>query len=450
MLDAFLHKDENIQQALGLIAEEIDAEEGIVHDKYMTPYLTKLAIVALTRLVNIPVLEAEVDAKDNTVMAVLRDGIATSFNTLNKLHIALIAAINAHAILTNNPHSLTKTQVGLSNLPNAKSDAITLNDSNTLVTSKAVKTLNDNKEPAFGRNTAFNKNFGSGNNDIPKGDHTHRVLVNNNITRVTAHNTGAIVNGELTVNNNIQSNKEIISRNFYELRPSGAALLARRTFFGRYSADDFSFIRVDKTDGVPNYGAFFQFKENGELQTSLVLAVTSGGNKTWDLIQSGNEFNFAGNGLTSTSCAINYRRSGSGTGTSQIEDYYFCKGYATSTTTLLSDVNAKDFNYYGGINNLSDERLKRNVIPLTGGARALIKQLSPILYLLHSPDDEGKTIPDRLGLIAQQVETIIPHAVKTHKNGIKSIDYSKLVIPLIKAFQEQENELDTSKQIYRQ
>ncbi len=143
MLEAFLHKDENIQQALGLIAEEIEAIEGVVHDKYMTPYLSKLAIIALTRLADIPALETEVDVKDDAVKTVLRDGIATNINTLNKLHIELITAINIHAALTNNPHSVTKIQVGLGNIPNAKSDEITLNDSNILATSKSIKILND-------------------------------------------------------------------------------------------------------------------------------------------------------------------------------------------------------------------------------------------------------------------------------------------------------------------
>ncbi len=145
LIDAFVHRDDDLQSLSGAIAEIVEAQQGVVNDKYMTPFLTKIAIEALTRLVNIPQLEAEVDAKDVTVRVVLRDGIATGLNTLNKLHIALTAAINAHAALTNNPHNVTKTQVGLTNLPNAKSDAITLNSSVTLATSKAVKTLNHNK-----------------------------------------------------------------------------------------------------------------------------------------------------------------------------------------------------------------------------------------------------------------------------------------------------------------
>lgn len=55
----------------------------------------------------------------------------------------LTALIEAHIEDTDNPHAVTKTQVGLSNIPNAKSDAINLDDSNTLATSKAVDDLRE-------------------------------------------------------------------------------------------------------------------------------------------------------------------------------------------------------------------------------------------------------------------------------------------------------------------
>lgn len=41
----------------------------------------------------------------------------------------------------NNPHAVTKLQVGLDNLPNAISDAIDLNDTNSLASSKAVNDM---------------------------------------------------------------------------------------------------------------------------------------------------------------------------------------------------------------------------------------------------------------------------------------------------------------------
>lgn len=52
-------------------------------------------------------------------------------------------ALNAHEARTDNPHGVTKAQVGLGNLPNAKSDSVTLASTTTLATSLAVKTVKD-------------------------------------------------------------------------------------------------------------------------------------------------------------------------------------------------------------------------------------------------------------------------------------------------------------------
>ena len=61
----------------------------------------------------------------------------------DKLNETIIDLIN-HKNDKDNPHEVTKQQVGLGNLPNKKSDSVTLNDSESLATSKAVKTVQDN------------------------------------------------------------------------------------------------------------------------------------------------------------------------------------------------------------------------------------------------------------------------------------------------------------------
>lgn len=158
LIDAFIHRDDDLQGFIGELAEISEAQEGIVNDKYMSPLLTKLAIYALSRLADIPELEAEVNAKDDRVKATLRDGIASGLDTLNKLHTALNNAITAHAALTNNPHTVTKAQVGLSNIPNAKSDSVSLSDSNTLASSKAVHDLRDQLSSLIGAHAGVTDN----------------------------------------------------------------------------------------------------------------------------------------------------------------------------------------------------------------------------------------------------------------------------------------------------
>ncbi len=49
LIEAFVHRDDNLQSIFGQIAEVNEATQGLVNDKYMTPFLTKIAIEALTR-----------------------------------------------------------------------------------------------------------------------------------------------------------------------------------------------------------------------------------------------------------------------------------------------------------------------------------------------------------------------------------------------------------------
>lgn len=98
-------------------------------------------------------------------------------NSISNLAFALNGLANdlaAHETYKDNPHAVTKAQVGLSNIPNAKSDSYSLDDSNTLATSKAVHdAFLSNKIAAVG-----SKYFG----DLSGGDKNFQVLHNGNIT----------------------------------------------------------------------------------------------------------------------------------------------------------------------------------------------------------------------------------------------------------------------------
>jgi len=89
-------------------------------------------------------------------------------------------------------------------------------------------------------------------------------------------------------------------------------------------------------------------------------------------------------------------------------------------------------------NTSSDARLK-NVL---GEAKGLdiINQLNPVNFEWK---ESGK-IQD--GLIAQEIEPLIPEAVSTNEHtGFYEMDYSKLVTPLIKAIQEQQSIIEDLK-----
>ena len=62
LLEAFIHRDDNLTQILGQMAEINEAQQGLVTDKYMSPLLVYQAIKALTRVANIPELIPEIEA----------------------------------------------------------------------------------------------------------------------------------------------------------------------------------------------------------------------------------------------------------------------------------------------------------------------------------------------------------------------------------------------------
>lgn len=82
----------------------------------------------------------------------------------------------------------------------------------------------------------------------------------------------------------------------------------------------------------------------------------------------------------------------------------------------------------------SDERLKLNITPITS-ALDKINSITGVEYdwntdlqLTHSGHD--------VGVLAQEIEAIIPEAVITHANGYKAVRYEKIIPLLIQAIKE--------------
>jgi trimeric autotransporter adhesin len=143
----------------------------------------------------------------------------------------------------------------------------------------------------------------------------------------------------------------------------------------------------------------------------------------------------------------------SGTGTR-----YGVYGYAANGTTNWAGY--FDGNVYTtGTYSSSDLNLKKNITNITSA----ISKLQAIrgvnfewktqaeMPILKSYGSSGKNDPmltvekpagKQIGVIAQEVETVVPEAVITDDEGLKSVDYSKLVPLLIEAVKEQQKTID--------
>lgn len=98
----------------------------------------------------------------------------------------------------------------------------------------------------------------------------------------------------------------------------------------------------------------------------------------------------------------------------------------------------------------SDESFKTDIREFTTVSEK-IKQLRAVKYKLtpdRIPQKDGKPIyavDDLFGFIAQEVQPVFPEIVTIQKDGSLGVRYTELIPVLVKAFQEQQAEIDTLK-----
>jgi hypothetical protein len=84
---------------------------------------------------------------------------------------------------------------------------------------------------------------------------------------------------------------------------------------------------------------------------------------------------------------------------------------------------------------VSDERLKKNIEPLKSSL-GKVMNLNGVSYEWKAEENQGKG--REIGLIAQDVEAVIPELVYTDSKGYKSLSYDKIVPVLVEAIKEQQ------------
>ena len=94
------------------------------------------------------------------------------------------------------------------------------------------------------------------------------------------------------------------------------------------------------------------------------------------------------------------------------------------TSTLEVTANTYSNNYYHN----SDRRLKDNIKPIAG--LDIVEKLNGVTFNWKK---DGKP---SAGVIAQDVEQVMPEAVSTNTKGMKSVSYDTLIAPLIEAVKE--------------
>jgi hypothetical protein len=111
-----------------------------------------------------------------------------------------------------------------------------------------------------------------------------------------------------------------------------------------------------------------------------------------------------------------------------------------ATTTRFTFDDAGDFTATGDVTAYSDRSLKDDVRPITD-ALDKVDQINGVTFVRNDMDSGAR----KTGVIAQDVEAVLPEVVSTDENGIKSVAYGNMVGLLIEAVKELRKEVKTLK-----
>ena len=92
----------------------------------------------------------------------------------------------------------------------------------------------------------------------------------------------------------------------------------------------------------------------------------------------------------------------------------------------------------------SDERLKNNVEVISNPIEK-VQALRGVTWEWNDLASEAAKQSPNIGVIAQEVEAVLPQLVHDRENGFKGVDYAKLTGLLIEAIKEQQKQIDELK-----
>jgi hypothetical protein len=184
------------------------------------------------------------------------------------------------------------------------------------------------------------------------------------------------------------------------------------------------------------------FRVTSSVGTQTALFSESGLNVTGNVTAT----NYYGNGANLTGISAGLSVSDD---TSTNATRYILFDDATSGTISAINVSSSKLTFNPSTGTLSatqftstsDERVKTNIRPITN-ALDITEQLSGVRFNWKENNISS------LGLIAQEVEKVLPEVVNTDSEDMKSINYSSLVSLLVEAIKEQQTQINQLKDMF--
>lgn len=122
-----------------------------------------------------------------------------------------------------------------------------------------------------------------------------------------------------------------------------------------------------------------------------------------------------------------------------IKDLEHVSSVANSADYLAINANR----YAHSHNSYSDVQLKKNIVQINHAVASVSELQGVSFYWKHLEFPDLSLGQNRkLGLIAQNVESVFPELVTTDSAGIKSVDYIQIIPVLVEAIKEQQSQID--------
>ena len=119
--------------------------------------------------------------------------------------------------------------------------------------------------------------------------------------------------------------------------------------------------------------------------------------------------------------------------------FFYLKQQAVTKFTF--NIGSGEFIATGDINAQSDERVKQNVEDIDNALDKVTKLRGVYFERIAQPGER------KVGVIAQEVERVVPELVSTDEEGMKSVSYANMAGLLIEAVKELKEEVDDLKEL---
>ena len=111
---------------------------------------------------------------------------------------------------------------------------------------------------------------------------------------------------------------------------------------------------------------------------------------------------------------------------------------ASTSSDAFSVYSTGDATLAGTLTQSSDERLKTNIETIDNP----IKKVKGIKGVTYNWKDETKDPSTQVGVIAQDVQKVMPELVKEGNNGYLSVSYTSMVGLLVEAIKKQQETIE--------